>query len=162
MRDVIIGSALLAGLSGHEAGRQLLEQLYRQHYAMDMPPITVTERGKPCFTTGNVHFSISHTEDAAFCVLSDRPVGIDAESMDRKVDLRLADKILSPTEKVRYEKAADKNAALLQLWVQKEAYAKLTGRGWGSYLYETDFDPAETKQMNGCYVAVLEEKDNVI
>ena len=156
MRDVIIGSAQLAGLSGHEAGRQLLEQLYRQYYAMDMPPITVTERGKPYFTAGNVHFSISHTDRVVFCALSDRPVGIDAENADRKIDPKLAEKILSPAEKLRYENAPDKNAALLRLWVQKEAYAKLTGRGWGSYLYQTDFDPMNTKEINGCYVAALE------
>lgn len=159
---MVIDSMALNGLSGHEGGRKLLERLYRREYHEALPPVAVTDRGKPYFTAGNVHFSISHTDDAVFCVLSDHPVGIDAESMDRKIDPKLADKILSPAEKARYEKAKDKNAALLRLWVQKEAYAKLTGRGWGSYLYKTDFDPAETKQMNGCYVAVLEEKDDVI
>ena len=159
---MVIGSMALHGLSGHDAGRQLLQKLYRQHYKQEMPPIAVTDRGKPYFTAGNVHFSISHTADRAFCVLSDRPVGIDAEPTDRNIDLKLAEKILSPSEKMRYAAAPDKNAALLRLWVQKEAYAKLTGRGWGSYLYETDFDPAATKETDGCYVAVLEEKDYVI
>lgn len=155
---MVIGSMGLDGLSGHDAGRQLLAQLYRQHYNMDMPAIAVTERGKPYFVTGNVCFSISHTDTMVFCALSDRPVGIDAEAVDRKIDLKLADKILSATEKTRFDAAAHKQAVLLKFWVMKEAYAKLTGRGWGSYLYETDFDPTDVKEKDGCYVAVLEEK----
>ena len=159
---MVIGSAAIGQQSGHDAGRQLLAQMYRQQLGAEMPPVSVTDRGKPYFTAGNIHFSISHTEKRVFCVLSDRPVGIDAESTDREIDLKLANKILSPTEKLRYDSAEDKRAALLRLWVQKEAYAKLTGRGWGSYLYETDFDPADIKEIDGCYVAVLEEKDHVI
>ena len=155
---MVVGNMALNGLSGHDAGRQLLAQMYRQQYGTEMPPITVTDRGKPHFVTGNVHFSISHTDKMVFCVLSDRPVGLDAEEITRDIDLKLANKILSPAEKTRLEASSDKKAALLKLWVQKEAYAKLTGRGWGSYLYETDYDPADVKEIDGHYVAVLEEK----
>lgn len=155
---MVVGNMALNGLSGHDAGRQLLTELYCQQYGTELPPIAVTDRGKPHFVTGNVHFSISHTDKMVFCVLSDRPVGIDAEKTDRDIDLKLAEKILSPTEKAILEKVADKQAVLLKFWVLKEAYAKLTGRGWGSYLYETDFDPANAKEIDGHYVAVLEEK----
>ena len=153
---MVIGSAAIGKLTGHDAGRQLLQQLYAQTYGAPMPPVAVTERGKPYFTAGDVHFSVSHTDKTVFCVLSDRPVGIDAEPTDRSIDPRLADKILSPAEKARYDAAPDKNAALLRLWVQKEAYAKLTGRGWGSYLYDTDFDPeSEAVQIiDDCFVAI--------
>ena len=161
---MVLGSKALNGLSGHDAGRELLAKMYRQQTGEEMPPIAVTDRGKPYFVTGDIHFSISHTDTLAFCVLSHRPVGIDAESTGRKMDPKLADKILSPAEKARYEAAPDKNAVLLRLWVQKEAYAKLCGRGWGSYLYDTEFDPESpaVQEMKGCFVAVLEEKDNVI
>ena len=159
-----MGFAAIGESTGHAVGRQLLQQLYRQTYQKEMPPIAQTERGKPYFVTGEVHFSISHTREFVFCVLSDRPVGIDGESKTRKIDPKLAEKILSPAEKARYEASADKNAALLRFWVQKEAYAKLTGRGWGSYLYETDFAPdsPDVKEINGCFVAVLEEKDYAV
>ena len=153
-----IASMALEGISGHDAGRLLLRQLYRQETGGELPPILITDRGKPYFAEGDLHFSISHTDSRVFCALSHKPVGIDAEEADRDVDLKLADKILSPTEKARFAAAADKRTALLKMWVQKEAYAKLTGRGWGSYLYETDFDPADTKETDGHYVAVLEEK----
>lgn len=161
---MVIGSASLNGLSGHDAGRQLLARMYRERTGADMPAIAVTDRGKPYFAAGELHFSISHTKRHVFCVLSDKPVGIDAEEADRDVDLGLADRILSESEKRRWDTAADKRQALLRLWVQKEAYAKLTGRGWGSYLYDTDFDPNDPKikTMDGCYVAVSEEKEYVI
>ena len=153
-----LASMELSDLSGHEAGRVLLEKLYREQTGQQMPSIAVTDRGKPYFPDSDLHFSISHTPQRVFCLLSDHPVGLDAEQMGRKIDLKLAEKILSPTEKSRFDAAADKQATLLKFWVLKEAYAKLTGRGWGSYLYETNFTPADVKEIDGHYVAVLEEK----
>ena len=73
-------------------------------------------------------------------------------------DLKLAQKILSPTEKAIFDGSEDRRTTLLKFWVLKEAYAKLTGRGWGSYLYGTNFDPNDAKETDGHYVAVLEEK----
>lgn len=155
---MVISSKALAGQSGHDAGRALLAEMYEERYGKPMPEIAVTDRGKPYFVTGDAHFSISHTKRRAFCVLHSKPVGIDAEETDRDIDLGLADKILSAPEKRRYAAAPDQKAALLRLWVLKEAYAKATGRGWGSYLYETDFDPNDPRiqETDGCYVAVIE------
>ena len=141
----------LDGRDGHTAGRELLAELVDP-----LPELRATERGKPYFPAGPC-FSISHCRNHAFCVVSDRAVGIDAEEMDRPIDLRLAARILSPGEKERFDRAADKADLLLRLWVQKESYAKLTGRGWGSYLYETDFDPNAVRIIDGCYVSVTEE-----
>ena len=154
-----MGSMALKGLSGHDAGRQLLQKLYRQHYKQEMPPIAVTDRGKPYFTAGNVHFSISHTADRAFCVLSDRSVGIDAEPTDRNIDLKLAEKILSPSEKQQFDAAANKEEALLTFWVLKEAAAKLSGEGLRGYPNHTNFSLAEPRVtlIDGCIVAVMEE-----
>ncbi len=145
------------GLSGHAAGRALLEKMYRSYTGKSMPPICITERGKPYFATGELYFSISHTKRRVFCVLSEVPVGIDAEELDRSIDLRLAEKILSPTEKERFARATDKREALLRLWVLKEAQAKLTGEGLRGYPAHTDFDPADHRieVRDNCFVAVL-------
>lgn len=150
---------VLDGLSGHEAGRSLLADMYQARTGQEMPGILVADRGKPYFEDSPLHFSISHTKDHVFCALSERPVGIDAEEMDRMVDPRLADKILSPAEKARYDTAEDKRAALLKLWVLKEAAAKLTGEGIRGYPNQTDFDPDDPRirEIAGCFVAVLEE-----
>ena len=153
-----LGSCEIRGRSGHEAGRELLAALYREETGKEMPPIRVTDRGKPYFETGAWHFSISHTKRHAFCVLSKQPVGIDGEELDREINPRLAEKILSPGEKVQYDAARDKNRALLTFWVLKEAAAKLTGEGLRGYPNHTAFslDDPRVREMDGCLVAAME------
>ena len=156
---MILGCCELSGRTGHEAGRALLAELYRAHAGGDLPPIGTGERGKPYFVDSAWHFSISHTKRHAFCALSEAPVGIDAEELDRNIDLRLADKILSPGERAQFDAAADKRRALLTFWVLKEAAAKFTGDGLRGYPSHTNFrlDDPRVQEMNGCLVAVVEE-----
>lgn len=153
-------SCELGDRSGHEAGRRLLEQLYREETGEALPPILVTPRGKPYFENSLWHFSISHTRRHAFCVLAKENVAIDAEELDRKPDLRLAEKILSPGEKARFDAAADKHRALLAFWVLKEAAAKLSGEGLQGYPNHTDFSPDDPRvtERDGCLVAVMKEE----
>ena len=154
-----IGWQLLNGRDGHSAGLELLEQMYRQHTGAPLPQILRQARGKPYFADSTLHFSISHTKRHVFCVLAKNPVGMDAEEADRQIDLRLAEKILSPGERERYEKAADKRQALLRLWVLKEAAAKLSGEGLRGYPNHTDFSPEDPRvqMLDGCLVAVMED-----
>ena len=157
---MILGVCELNGGTGHEAGRALLEQLYREQTGKPLPEIRRTDRGKPYFADGSLHFSISHTKKHAFCVLSEHNVGIDAEEADREINLKLAEKILSPREKAQFDAAADKRKALLTFWVLKEASVKLSGEGLQGYPKYNNFsleDPRVT-EMAGCLVAVLEEK----
>ena len=159
-----LGSCELTGRTGHEAGRELLASLYREATGEELPPIAVADRGKPYFVDSPWHFSTSHTHRHAFCALAMHHVGIDAEEADRDVNLRLAEKILSPVEKAQYDAAEDKRNALLTFWVLKEAAAKLTGEGLKGYPKHTEFslnDP-RVKEIDGCLVAVLEGERNVI
>ena len=154
-----IASCELGVLTGHEAGRRLLQELYRAETGEDLPEIRVTHRGKPYFPDSDWQFSISHTPKHAFCVLSRNNVGLDAEELDRKVNLKLAEKILSSGEKSQFEAAENKEKALLTFWVLKEAAAKLSGEGLRGYPNHTNFsleDPRVTEQ-SGCLVAVMEE-----
>lgn len=155
-----IAFARLNRRDGHTVGRELLCQLC----GGNVPEIGITDMGKPYFFNGKLHFSISHTKHHAFCCLSETNIGLDAEELDRKISPALGDKILSESEKLRCANSADPNAAILRLWVLKEAYAKLTGKGLGDYLFQTDFDPADPRVMiiDGCYVAVIEEKENAV
>ena len=152
----------LDGRTGHEVGRQLLRQLYREETGEELPEIRIAPRGKPYFEDSPLHFSISHTKEHAFCVLASCPVGIDAEEKGRQINLRLTEKILSEPERVRFEAVADQRDALLRLWVLKEAAGKLTGEGINGYPNHTDFDPCDTRiqEIDGCYVAVLKENDH--
>lgn len=153
-----IASCTLAGRTGHEAGRALLAALYREETGHELPPIAVKAGGKPYFPGSDWHFSISHTPRRAFCALSRREIGIDAEELDRNVNLALAEKILSPKEKAQFDAAPDKRRTLLTFWVLKEAQVKRTGDGLRGYPNGTDFalnDPRVT-EMDGCLVAVIE------
>lgn len=153
-----IVSCALAGRTGHEAGRALLAALYREETGHELPPIAVKAGGKPYFPGSDWHFSISHTPRHAFCALSRREIGIDAEELDRNVNLALAEKILSSGERVQFDAAPDKRRALLTFWVLKEAQVKRTGDGLRGYPNGTDFslnDPRVT-EMDGCLVAVIE------
>ena len=58
----------------HAIGRELLAELYLEETGEPLPPILIQDRGKPCFAHGDWHFSITHTRNHVFCVLSDVPV----------------------------------------------------------------------------------------
>lgn len=149
---------------GHTAGRTLLKEMVESLSHAPMPEILIAGRGKPYFKTGGLHFSISHTKGHVFCALSDRPIGIDAEELDRDISLKLAQKILSLGELAQYEQAADKRLALLTFWVLKEAQGKCAGAGINGYPNHTDFslgDPRVT-QTAGCLLAVIQEDDDAL
>lgn len=148
------------GRSGHQAGLSLLAALYRQKTGLPLPRIEITPRGKPYFPENSLHFSITHTKGHAFCVLAEQNVGIDAELLSRKLNLSLAEKILSPGEKAQFDAASDKHRALLTFWVLKEAAAKLSGEGLHGYPNHTNFtlDDPRVTELHGCLVAVLMEE----
>lgn len=157
---MILGFREYSGITGHEAGRQLLAELYRRETGEDLPPILITDRGKPYFADKAWYFSISHTPKHVFCALSRHSIGIDAEELDRKINLRLAEKILSAEEKRQFDAADNQERALLTFWVLKEAAVKLTGEGLRGYPNRTDFsleDPRVT-EIDGCLLAVMEEE----
>lgn len=157
-----LASCPLDGLTGHEAGRALLARLYREETGEALTTIVKSERGKPFFADSPWYFSISHTQKHAFCVLDRENIAIDAEELNRRVDLRLAEQILSSGEKAQFDAATDKRRALLTFWVLKEAAAKLSGEGLRGFPNHTDFslnDP-RVREIDGCVVAILREGEN--
>ena len=145
---------------GHSTGRALLAQLYQQHTGKPMPPIACTNLGKPYFTAGALHFSITHTHNHVFSALSDKPIGIDAEELSRVLNTRLAEKLLSPAEYAQYAAAPDKNRALMTFWVLKEATGKQTGEGLQLWPNHTAFslDDPRVTETHGCLLAVITEE----
>ena len=153
-----IAHSLVDSRGAHAIGRELLAQLYREETGEEIPPILIGARGKPYFSHGKWHFSITHTPLHVFCALSSQPVGIDAEELDRNINLRLAEKILSPAEKAQFDNAADPRRALLTFWVLKEAAAKQSGIGLNGYPNHTNFslDDPRVTISHGCLLAVIE------
>jgi 4'-phosphopantetheinyl transferase len=158
----IAGREILNG-DGHETAFSLLKTLWQEETDKPFPEIARTDRGKPYFLGENLHFSITHTKKYAFCALSDRTVGIDAEELERKINPALAEKILSPGELTQYTVAEDKNKALLTFWVLKEAAAKCSGEGLRGYPNQTDFPLTDTRveERMGCLVAVITDEEKM-
>ena len=154
---MLLAYEVLNGRSGHDVGRALLAALYRKVTNESCPEICTTPLGKPYFADSCWHFSISHTQNHAFCALSEHPIGIDAEEIGRPLNPKLATRYLSETEQARL--GDDPSDALLRLWVLKEAAAKCSGKGIGNWMNTTDFDPDDSRitTIDGCYVAIVED-----
>ena len=140
----------------HEQGRKecafaylLLCQALQETYGItQQPTFLIGEHGKPelSFVQGGspasssshlspltshlspLHFNLSHCKQAIACVLSERPVGVDVESIGRYSE-SLARHVLSPEEFALVSSAPDPQIPFTRLWTQKEAVVKLTGRG---------------------------------
>ena len=153
----------LNGLDSRVAGKLLLAQMYEELTGEEMPPIEKAPRGKPYFPGSNLHFSITHTKTTVFCAISDVPLGIDAEDLNRRVSPTLAQKLLSPAEFAQYEAvpAEERNEALLRFWVLKEAEAKCSGLGLRGYPDHTDFDLNDPRvsKIGDCIVAVIQAEE---
>ena len=153
-----IAHSIVDSRGAHAIGRELLAKLYLEETGEPLPPILIQDRGKPYFSEGNWHFSITHTRHHVFCALASQPIGIDAEELDRGINLRLAEKILSPGEKAQFDAAPDQQRALLTFWVLKEADAKHSGIGLNGYPNHTHFslDDPRVTEIHGCLLAVIE------
>ena len=99
----------------------------------ELPPVALTDRGKPFFPDHpQVQFNLSHTEGAVLAGLSDRPVGVDIERI-RPVSPQLIAQMGTDTEE-----------AFFRTWVRREARTKCSGRGIGAMLrQEPPMEPGE-------------------
>ena len=131
--------------------------MYEEVTGESCPEIALADRGKPYFVGGTLHFSISHTKGHVFCALFDKPVGLDAEELTRRVNPILVEKALSAGEKAQYDAAEDKNRALLTFWVLKEADGKRTGNGVAIHPNHTNFMLTDNRVFEhaGCLVAII-------
>lgn len=93
---------------------------------------TYGSQGKPYFKNYPYYFSISHSGDYVFCVLSDREVGADIQKKSDDVNERILQRFFAPEEKEYWGKCgteAEKSDFFYRMWCRKEAYGKLTGNG---------------------------------
>ncbi len=81
----------------------------------------------PCgkWTGKNVYVSLSHCKGYVAAAVSNRPVGIDVERLDRRLAAELYDRIATPDERAIYGDCPDK-AQMLTLWTAKEAVYKMS------------------------------------
>lgn len=108
-----------------------LKSLLKEHYGIDENPIFhELESGKPIIIGHeDIHFNISHCKTAVACVVCDKPVGIDIESVDREANESLYSYTLCPAEEQKVRTAEHPEVEFLRYWTMKEALVKMTGDG---------------------------------
>ena len=121
----------------HELGRKtcaaaylLLCQGLRREYGIEEPPVfEYGEHGKPAIVGHpEICFNMSHCREAALCVLSDRPVGVDVESI-RRYSESLARYTMNDREMQLILQAPRPEVEFTRLWTLKEAVVKRSGEG---------------------------------
>lgn len=146
--------AARAGRQRREQDRETLTLAYALHRlllarVLGLPAADVPLRrdglGCPRLSDGATHTSLSHAKEwIAFAVTSRGPVGIDVEPATRASELpEIAARICHPAEAALLTVLAphDRAAALLALWVRKEAFLKAEGIGMAREM--TDFSAAD-------------------
>ena len=109
---------------------QLLKQGLREMYGITENPVfEYNEHDKPSIVGHpEIHFNLSHCKEAAACVVSDQPVGIDVESI-REYKEPLAHYAMNDEEVRQIEASDNPAAAFIRFWTMKEATLKLIGTG---------------------------------
>ena len=108
----------------------LLKRALREEYGLKENPLFgYGEHGKPYLLNHpEIHFSLSHCREAVACAVSDRPVGIDVESV-REYKESLARYTMNEDELSAILAAEHPDVAFIRLWTMKEARLKCTGEG---------------------------------
>jgi 4'-phosphopantetheinyl transferase len=104
--------------------------------------------GKPRLSaTAEVSFSLSHTNGLVACAVArGRELGIDAEAIDRQIDVQgVANRYFSDTETAYVARGVGEKGLerFFEVWTLKEAFLKATGRGLSQSLDSISFDLEE-------------------
>ena len=136
MEQMRFGWMRLDSCSGHDAGRQLLAELYRQETGEECPPVLVTNRGKPYFQDSPLYFSISHTKNGIYGEMFAAAMIARAAVSDDIVDIILCGFSQIPTTSRLYE-AISKMVEDYRNGVQKqEALKKIYAKYDDTSMYD--------------------------
>jgi len=83
--------------------------------------------GKADEKVSNLFMSLAHKEKTAVSIVSEKPVGIDLETIEEKTDDFI--KMAYTDREIGLMKEMDNPEAAIRFWVAKEAHAKKTGLG---------------------------------
>ena len=131
-------------------------------YYLDAEPQSITIsrniNGKPVLSgeyEGKLYFNISHTQNKVMLAVASRPVGIDFESVKRKIDFKpILKRYFSSIEQEDFNDAVSKtelteSEIFFRGWVKKESILKAVGIGLsGIKDYEISFSNSDSSY---CY-----------
>lgn len=102
--------------------------------------------GKPYLNITGVHFNLSHSNNLLVCAVSQIPIGVDIEYINKNIDLRRSSRFFSKIEKQYIYNSSDKFSVFFLLWTIKESYLKLKGSGLIFPLPLVTFDYSKTTE----------------
>lgn len=108
----------------------LLKRALKEEYGIGENPVFGYEKGGKPFIKGHpeIHFNMSHCRHAAACAVSDRPIGIDVETIRPYKDA-LARYVLNDEEWQTVTASSKPEEEFTRLWTMKESLLKLMGTG---------------------------------
>lgn len=116
------------------------------------------EHGKPYFRDCSIRFNYSHCKYGAVCAVAEHELGVDIQNIPEKViKPSLIKRVCCANEEMRVRSADD----FIRIWVQKEAYAKFTGRGFAVGMRNVDtttFPPSRVRKIGNVYIAVYADE----
>ena len=121
----------------HELGQRtcaaayiLLCQGLRELYGITEKPIfEYGPHGKPSIIGHpDIHFNLSHCKEAVICAISDNPIGVDVESVERYKE-NVARHVMNERELKMIAEADRPGVMFTRLWTMKEAFVKRSGNG---------------------------------
>lgn len=131
-------------LLAHALHRQVLGE------ALSLPPghlpLFRCASGQPRLAIPGLHTSLSHADEVIAIALSrGAPVGVDVEMRATPSLQPIADLVCAPMELERLRCTPSSDAALLELWVRKEAALKAAGLGLSRPM--SSFEAAEGARL---------------
>lgn len=136
-REVALKFRFLEGRRESALAYHTLCELLREDFGVDFQPTFVlAEHGKPSLAElPQLHFSLSHCQEAVGCLIDDQPCGLDIERI-RPTKESLIRYTMNDEEVAQILAAEAPDEAFTRLWTRKEAVGKLRGIGIGEDLHQ--------------------------
>ncbi len=124
------------------------------------PNIIYNEYGKPSLKSNECFFNISNTKDTSVCVVSNKEIGVDIESITYKE--KVMKKVCNNQELDIIKNSKNKEYEFTKIWVMKESYVKMLGIGLSYGLENVDTTSLEEEfdllEYEDCLIAVIERQ----
>ncbi len=137
-----IKTFVLEYIKDKEKRHAAIEQAVKNHLEDQDAEVLYNEKGKPYIKGAqkDQFISVTTTGSVLICVLSDKPVGVDGEHLVRfgptnKTDyIAIAERFFTEEEAEYVREGNGDPLRFVRVWVRKEAYVKLTGKGVSDFL----------------------------
>lgn len=114
----------------------LCEGLRELYGIQEMPLFSYTTSGKPILTHyPEIHFNLSHCNEAVLCTIDTQPIGVDIESI-KAYDKELAQYTMNSKEMATIENSSRPEVEFTRFWTMKEAVLKRNGEGISNNIKE--------------------------